>query len=110
MQSGRFRPILPALLLAAAGLIGIIAAAGGIALVSLAPLLDPPSVLLTCGLPALGLAGAALGAGGIARSAGLGLGLLLSVNLLFGFSRVSQSYDTAPLAPGQPDGPAVGPG
>lgn len=86
---------LPAL---AAALVAIAAAAGQIDLGAAARLFQPSTALLAWALFVLAVAWSALRSGGLQGGVMLGLGIVLSANLLIGRSEVSRIYDTGRIA------------
>lgn len=104
----RFPLRVPALLLAAAALAGIVVAAGLVPLGRAEALLQPRAVPVAACLLVLATCLAALRLRGLAGGAALTLGTVLSLNLLVGFTATRPLYDThriaAAIAPFQPAG------
>jgi 4-amino-4-deoxy-L-arabinose transferase-like glycosyltransferase len=93
-----FRPVLAALPLAVLGLVLLAASAGLVPLGALAAVLQPASALLLCAVSLLVVAGLSLWLGGPRGAVVLGLGAVLSANLLIGQSRTAQVFDTHRIA------------
>ena len=89
-----FRPILPALALIAVAVAAIAASAGGIAMGEVERLLHPASMLLAFAFLLLAVCWTALQTGRLAGGAVLGLGAVLSTNLLIGLTDTARAYDT----------------
>lgn len=110
-RDARFRPVLPALPVFLLAALAIAAATGVIPTGQLGRLLQPGSALLAWGLLLVALCWSALRTGGLAGTAALTLGTVLSANLLIGLTRTATVYDTHPvaglLAPYEPQGIAA---
>ncbi len=93
-----FRPLIPALIAAAAAIAGIAASQGLIPLGAAEPMLQPLSMLLAWGLAMLALAWISVQVGGLRGGAILVLGAALAFNLLVGLTRAHTEFDTNRVA------------